>query len=115
MFYEALRITITVALIIAIAEVSKRSTLMGGVLASLPLVAVLSMTWIYVETKDVARIATLAQNIFWLVLPSLAMFMIIPWLLKKGVNFYLSMGIGMAVTACGYGLVVLLLQRNSGQ
>lgn len=51
----------------------------------------------------------LSGSIFWLVLPSLALFLILPALLKHGVNFYLSMGISIVITAlCYFALVALL-------
>jgi len=53
----------------------------------------------------------LAANIFWLVIPSLVFFISLPVLLKKGLNFYLSMGLSMSVTAGCYLLMIAVLAR----
>lgn len=109
MTYTFSKLIITAIIIAMISEVSKRSSLLGALLASLPLTSVLAMVWLYSETKDVKKVADLANSIFWLVIPSLVFFISLPILLKKGLNFYLSMGISMSVTAgCYFGLITLL-------
>ena len=69
------------------------------------------MIWLYVDTKDVDRVAGLASSIFWLVLPSLALFIALPLLLKQGYNFYLSMGASIIITVGCYWLMVTVLDR----
>lgn len=109
MTYYLVKITITTALIILISEISKRHAFAGAILASLPLISILAMTWLYIDTRDVAKVSALSTDVFWLVLPSLALFVILPVLLKHGINFYLSMGIAMAVTAVCYFLMLAIL------
>ena len=71
MNYYIVKIVITTLLIVAISEISKRSTMIGAILASVPLVSVLAMIWLYQDTKDVTKISDLSIGIFWLVLPFL--------------------------------------------
>ena len=111
MIYTILKVIITSVLIVAISELSKRSSLLGALLASLPLTSVLAMLWLYIDTKDVAKVSGLANSIFWLVIPSLVFFISLPILLKKGLNFYLSMGLSMSMTAGCYCLMIVLLMR----
>ncbi len=111
MIYYIVKLLITVVLIVLVSELAKRSTLYGALLASVPLVSVLAMIWLYVDTRDSARVAALSGSIFWLVLPSLALFVVLPVLLKAGVNFYLSMAIGIAATVFCYWLVVTYLPQ----
>ena len=111
MTYYLVKIAVTTILIVAISEISRRSTFIGAVLASVPLVSVLAMVWLYIDTRDVARISTLSTSVFWLVIPSLALFLSLPLLLKHGVNFYLSLGISMALTAGCYLAMVTVLNR----
>ena len=82
-----IKVLLTALLVVAIAEIAKRSTLMGAVLASLPLTSILAIVWLYTDTGDVARVAELAGSVFWLVLPSLALFMVLPAALKAGWSF----------------------------
>ncbi|MDO9047038.1 MAG: DUF3147 family protein [Methylobacter sp.] len=111
MSYTIIKIIITSLLIVAISELSKRNSLLGALLASLPLISVLAMLWLYIDTKDVAKVSDLATSVFWLVIPSLIFFISLPVLLKKGLNFYLSMGLSMSVTAGCYFLMITLLTR----
>jgi uncharacterized membrane protein (GlpM family) len=111
MLYIIAKFLITTGLIVLISEVSKRSTALAALLASLPLTSVLAMLWLYIDTKDIQKVAALADSILWLVIPSLFFFISFPLLLKKGVDFYLSMGIAAMITAGCYFLMQLLLSR----
>ncbi len=109
MLYYFVKLIISALIIVLISEVSKRSSFVGALLASLPLVSVLGMIWLYVDTKDVEKVSTLATSIFWLVLPSLALFIALPLLLKQGVSFSLSMALSIMLTILCYGVMVGLL------
>lgn len=111
MLYYISKIAITTILIVVISEIAKRSTLFGAVLASIPLVSILAMLWLYIDTKDIEKISTLSSSIFWLVLPSLVLFVTLPLFLKNGLSFYLSMGLSVFLTISAYGLMVLTLNH----
>jgi hypothetical protein len=111
MTYYLIKIALTTVLIVLISEISKRSTLMGAILASIPLVSVLAMIWLYEETRDVARLSALSVNIFWLVLPSLALFIALPLLLRQGMHFYPALAVALAITVACYGVMVAVLSH----
>ncbi len=111
MAYYTLKIIITTILIVAISEISKRSTFVGAILASVPLVSVLAMIWLYVDTKDILKVSALSASVFWLVLPSLTLFVSLPILLKQNINFYLSISISIFVTILSYWLMISVLSR----
>ena len=111
MLYYLFKIAITTLLIIAIAEIAKRSTFAGAILASLPLISVLALTWLYIDTKDIAKVSDLATSVFWLVLPSLTLFIALPLLLKQGLGFYLSMSVAIALTIFCYWLMLTALKH----
>lgn len=111
MAYYILKIAITTILIVVISEIAKRSSVIGALLASIPLVSVLAILWLYIDTKDVAKISALSASIFWLVLPSLALFVTLPLLLKQGYNFYISLAISLVVTIACYGIMVMALKH----
>jgi hypothetical protein len=67
------------------------------------------MVWLYGETKSIEKVSALASSVFWLVIPSLMLFIALPVLLKQGLNFYLSLFIAMAITVCSYFAMVSLL------
>lgn len=111
MVYYIIKIIITAVLVVLIAEISKRSSLVASILASVPLVSVLAMVWLYIDTKDTDKISTLSTSIFWLVIPSLALFVTLPVLLRKELNFYISMGVSIVITVICYYLMITVLGK----
>lgn len=109
MGYYLLKIGVTTGLVVLISEIAKRSSFMGAILASIPLVSVLAMMWLYIDTRDVAKISALSTSVFWLVLPSLALFIALPLLLRQGVGFYPSMALSIGLTVFSYWLMVTTL------
>lgn len=111
MSWYVVKIAVTTVLIVLISEIAKRSSLVGAILASVPLVSVLGMIWLYIDTRDPARVSALASSIFWLVLPSLALFIVLPVMLRHEINFYLSLSVAIAVTVLCYWLMVVVLTQ----
>lgn len=111
MTYYIAKVAVTAVLVVLIAEISKRSSFIGAVLASVPLTSVLAMLWLYVDTGDVGKVSELASSVFWLVLPSLALFIALPILLAKGLGFYLSVFLSVGITAICYWLMVITLSH----
>ena len=111
MAYYIFKILMTTALIVVISEIAKRSSLYGALLASVPLVSVLAMLWLYIDTKDVSKVSALATSVFWLVLPSLALFVSLPFLLKLGLNFYISFSIAIGLTISCYAILLVILNQ----
>jgi len=109
MWQYALKIALSALIIVAVAEVAKRTTFWAAALASLPLTSVLAFVWLYLDTGDVQKIATLSGSIFWLVLPSLLLLVLLPVLLRSGWGFWASLAVSSAATALAYlGMIKLL-------
>jgi hypothetical protein len=111
MLEAAAKVIITSVLVVVIAEVAKRSSLFAAVLASIPLTSVLAMIWLYIDTGDAEKVATLAGGIFWLVLPSLALFIALPLLLRAGWPFAPSLLVSSVLTVGCYFAMIALLKR----
>jgi hypothetical protein len=94
---------------VPISEIAKRYSFLAAVLASLPLTSVLAFVWLYLDTKDPAKVIALSHDIAWLVLPSIAFFIVLPLALKNGLNFWLALVIAAAVTALAYGAMTWIL------
>jgi hypothetical protein len=105
-----IKVLVSALLVAAVSEVARRSSLLGAVLASLPVTSLLAFIWLYRETGDVHKVAALSADILWLVLPSLLLFALLPVLLRQGWNFWLSLGTACAATAVAYGLTTWLLR-----
>lgn len=110
MLYYLVKLLASAALIVLISEVSKRTGYVGGLIASLPLVSLLAIGWMWFETHDAARIADFSRSVFWFVLPSLLFFLLLPWLLPR-LGFWISLGLSCAATAAGYAAMAAALQR----
>jgi uncharacterized membrane protein (GlpM family) len=109
--YYLIKVVLSAVLIVLISEIAKRSSFIGGLVASLPVVSLLAFVWLYFDTRSIDKVANLSQSIFWLVLPSLALFLALPWLLRKTENFALSLCLATAVMLAAYGLTVLALRH----
>ena len=98
-------------LVAAISTVARRHPGWGGLLASLPMVSVLSMIWLYGETRDVESVARLSLGAFWFILPSLPMFVAIPFMLRSGVGFVPTMIVAAAMTIFLYAAMSWIAPR----
>jgi len=111
MDYYAVKILMSAVLIVLISEIAKRSTLFGALVASLPITSLLAFIWLYLDTGDSARIATLSTGVFWLVLPSLVFFMVLPLALRAGWAFWPGLVAAILATVAGYGIMVPILRK----
>jgi len=105
------KVALTSVVVVGVSEIAKRSTLAGAVLASLPLTSLLAFVWLYSETGDVQKIAALSHGIFWLVLASLPLFLILPALLNAGWGFWASMGLASISSVIAYAGMTYCLNR----
>lgn len=102
MWQLAAKALLSGVLIAAIAEIGKRLPAMGALVASLPLVSVLGMLFLWHVRPDAENMAIHAEATFWYVLPSLPMFLLIPALLRHGVPFWIALAAGCALTIVLY-------------
>ncbi|NVO02921.1 MAG: DUF3147 family protein [Bacteroidetes bacterium] len=106
-----IKVILTSLLIVTIAEIGKRNSVMAAVYASLPLTTILAMIWLYLDTYDSQKVSTLSWNVLIAVIPSHIFLIAFPLLVKFGMNFWMSMFISMALTALAYWAYVLLLKH----
>lgn len=109
--YYALKILLSATVLVAISEIAKRSSVLAALLASLPLTSLLAFVWMQLEGSPPAAIGELSGQIFWLVLPSLLLFVLLPWLLRHGFGFWPALGLASVATVLAYGLMLLVLRR----
>jgi len=111
MLYYVLKLAISAALIVAVSEVAKRYSLAAGLLASLPIVSVLAMIWLYVDTGSVEKVSRLSTSVFWMVLPSLSLFVVLPLLLRSKVGFYPALVVSAVIMILVYWATILILRK----
>lgn len=115
MLYYGVKVIISALLIVAIAETAKRSTGFAALVAAIPVTSLLAFLWMHLDASPPERIADLSTQIFWLVIPSLVFFVLLPLLLRHGLGFWISLGLSVAVTAGCYLAILPLLRRMGVQ
>ncbi|TDU71064.1 hypothetical protein EI77_02182 [Prosthecobacter fusiformis] len=110
MTYYLIKLFLSAGMIVTITEIAKRNNAAASIIHSLPLTSVLAFIWIYLETKDAALIGRHAYGTFWYVLPTLPMFILMPWLIKKLGGFWPAFGAGIVLTVALYLLTMRLLK-----
>ena len=101
---------ITAAVVVVISELAKRSDKLGGLVAALPLVTVLTLIWLYVENQPQEKIANHAWYTFWYVVPTLPMFLAFPVLLPR-LGFWPTLMACVLITMACFGLFALVVRR----
>jgi len=109
--YLILKAVLSGVLVMIVSEVARRSPGIGGLIASLPLISVLAIIWLWRDTADAERIAVQAESTFWYVLPSLPMFLVLPAMLRHNFGFWLSLGSTCCLTMGLYAIAMWLLLR----
>lgn len=109
MLWTVSKTLITTLIIVTIPFLSKKSTVLASLLAALPLVSVLAMIWMYVEGQEAKELASFSNAVFWMVLPSLPMFLLLPKLLEK-LSFPVSLALGCALTTVLYLIMIRFVE-----
>ena len=105
MLYLAIKALLSGIVVAVVSEVAKRHPGWGALIASLPLVSILGMIWLWRDTRDPFRLAAHAEATFWFVMPSLPMFLLVPLMLRQGMSFWASLIAGCALTVALYALM----------
>jgi len=100
---------ITAAVVVLVSEVAKRSDRLGGLIASLPLVTLLTLVWLYIERQPAEKIANHAWYTFWYVVPTLPMFLVFPLLLAR-FGFWPALGLSALLTIVCFALFALAVK-----
>ena len=111
MLYLLVKAALSGVVIAVASEVARRWPGWGALIVSLPLVSVLAMIWLWRDTRDPLRIAVHAESTFWFVLPSLPMFLLIPYMLRQGSSFWTALAAGCALTVGLYLAMVGLAPK----
>lgn len=95
------KILISAIIIAFVSEIAKRYTLLGGLIAAMPITTLLSMLWIYFDKKDATLISNFLISVVFGTILSFLFFICAIFLLKKGINFYLTLFVSLFVLGVG--------------
>jgi len=110
MSYLVIKYLTTAGVVVLVSELAKRSDKLGGLIAALPLVTLLTLIWLYVEHQPVSKLSNHAYYTFWYALPTLPMFILFPYLIQR-MSFWITLSICIAFTVGLFALYATLLKR----
>ena len=106
--YLLVKAVLSGLLIAAASEAARRLPALGALIASLPLVSVVGMMWLWRDRPDAANMAAHSVATFYYVLPSLPMFLVIAHLLDRGWPFPAALASGCALSVVLYAAMVVI-------
>lgn len=98
------------AVVVTVSELAKKNNLVASIIHSLPLTSLLAFIWLYADKKDAALVGQHAWGTFWFVLPTLPMFLLMPWLIKTTGGFWQALAAGVLMSVLLYFLTMRLLK-----
>ena len=108
---DVAKLFLTALVILMVTKVQVFHDRISALLVALPLTSLLAMIWMRVEGQDAGRIANHAEGTFWFVLPTLPMFLLLPWMLRNGWGFGNALFINCLVTVILFLGLVAILKR----
>ena len=88
---DVAKLILTAFVILFVTKIQLFSDRLSALLIALPLTSLLAMIWMHAEKQDAKSIANHAENTFWFVLPTLPMFLVLPWMLRTGWGFGIAL------------------------
>jgi hypothetical protein len=108
---DLVKLLISAAVIVLVNKIQLVSDRMSALLIALPLTSLIAMIWMHQGGQSPQRLANHAEGTFWFVLPTLPMFLILPWMLRSGWGFWLALAVNCLLTIGFFWITVLLLRR----
>jgi uncharacterized membrane protein (GlpM family) len=108
--YLIFKYLVTAGVVVLVSELAKRSDKLGGFIAALPMVTVLTLIWLYVEQQPASKLSNHAYYTFWYAIPTLPMFLLFPYLMEK-TSFWAALAISVVFTVVLFGIYALALKR----
>jgi len=109
---EIIKVLLTAVIILIVNKVQVFSDKLSALLIALPLTSLLAMIWMYQARQPSERIAGHAEGTFWFVLPTLPMFLVLPWMLRNGWSFWSALGANCVMTTFLFWVTVVVLRKT---
>lgn len=115
--FDLMKVLLTAVIILFVTKIQIVSDKLSALLIALPLTSIIAMIWMWhelkipEEAKRIESIANHAYYTFWFVLPTMPMFLVIPWMLRKGCGFYFTLGVNAIMTTVFFWLLVMSLKK----
>ena len=104
------KLLFTAIIIVIISEIAKHYDRLAALVASLPLVTLITLFWLYYENQPEEKIANHAYYTFWYVIPTLPMFVFFPWAIKV-FGFWITFILSIFLTIVIFFLYSIILKK----
>ena len=108
---DLVKLAVTAVVIVLVTKIQLFSDRLSALLIALPFTSLIAMVWMQAGGQGSTRIANHAEGTFWFVLPTLPMFLILPWMLRHGWNFWSALAANCAITVACFWITVVVLRR----
>ena len=105
------KLFLSALIIVLVTKIQLFNDRLSALLIALPLTSLVAMVWMHQSGQSSERLANHSEGTFWFVLPTLPMFLIIPWMLRHGWGFWSTLAVNCALTAVFFWLTVFTLRR----
>ena len=108
---DFVKLFISAAIIVLVNKVQLFNDRLSALLIALPLTSLIAMIWMHQGGQSTERVANHSEGTFWFVLPTLPMFLILPWMLRHGWSFWAALAANCLLTVGFFWLTVVVLRR----
>ncbi len=109
--FDIVKLLLSAGIIVVVTRIQLVSDRLSALLIALPLTSLLAMIWMHSGGQTPTRIANHAESTFWFVLPTLPMFLILPWMMRNGWTFWPALAVNCLLTAGFFWATVFILRR----
>lgn len=108
---DVVKLAVTAVVIVLVTKIQLFNDRLSALLIALPFTSLIAMVWMQAGGQGSTRIANHAEGTFWFVLPTLPMFLVLPWMLRHGWSFWTALAANCALTVALFWLTVVVLRR----
>lgn len=108
---DVVKLVVSAAIIVFVTKIQLVNDRLSALLIALPFTSLLAMCWMKADKQTPERIANHSEGTFWFVLPTLPMFLILPWMLRNGWGFWTALLANCLLTVGFFWLTVVVLRR----
>lgn len=107
---DGAKLLISALVILFVTKIQLFHDRLSALLIALPLTSLLAIIWMRAEGQGSDRIANHAEATFWFVLPTLPMFLVLPWMLRNGWGFGAALAANCVLTVLLFFVLVAILK-----
>jgi len=107
---DVAKLILTAFIVLLVTKIQIFHDRLSALLIALPLTSLLAMIWMRVEGQESGRIANHAESTFWFVLPTLPMFLVLPWMLRNGWGFGTALAANCVLTVLLFLALMVILK-----